>query len=149
MKPVDNLNALFQWWIGQPGVPGLIGAGMACFVSLAILHLCWALYRTRGPDLRVRELAETTAKLPPAVVNLLVTRGQFQQDEAAAATLLDLASRGWYDLEQVTATTILLHPRPKAHPGETPAVRGATRDVRGRAGPRRDHQHRRAGRRTG
>ncbi|WP_344314625.1 DUF2207 family protein [Fodinicola feengrottensis] len=115
---MDNLNALFQWWIGQPGVPGLIGAGMACFVSLAILHLCWALYRTRGPDLRVRELAETTAKLPPAVVNLLVTRGQFQQDEAAAATLLDLASRGWYDLEQVTATTILLHPRPKAHPGK-------------------------------
>ena len=95
----------------QP-VVAAIALAIALFAGVGILRL-WQAARPRRiePGAATMDLRDES----PAIVDLL-TGGFEVEDDAVPATAIDLATRGWYDIEEVSGGNVIL--RLKSRPDD-------------------------------
>ena len=105
----DALASLSAWWndaLDWLRTEALDGAGQPLVLAAVVVAAGWlvllaaASFATRQPSVKARPAALELGPEPPAVVNLITSDWRLEE-EAASATLLDLAARGMAQIDEV------------------------------------------------
>jgi hypothetical protein len=83
--------------------------------AAAVLVVLWA--TTRPPRPKVGSVTMDVGAEPPAIVDLL-TGGFEVEDDAVPATVVDLAARRWFDIEEVAGGNVIVRLRRREGKGE-------------------------------
>ncbi|MEZ5247171.1 MAG: DUF2207 domain-containing protein [Acidimicrobiales bacterium] len=96
--------------------PFLLTLALAAVVGAgAVLVVLWA--TTRPPRPEVGSVTMDVGAEPPAIVDLL-TGGFEVEDDAVPATVVDLAARRWFDIEEVAGGNVIVRLRRREGKGE-------------------------------